>query len=213
MKLTHYFSNVEIDKRNNLFVNITDCSEETQKNISKILAENNGRALERFKNYESYYLKRKATENWLRHEYEIIFGFPPKENPFYFVFGESKTLFQDFGDKVGIIQIELNKVKLPDITLTLGDSMGVYFNNPNKKLYTVSEFLNINPTVIDNEFSYLQDYHKYIEVQHWNKSKIEKSSITISYPLINIISLFLNSTKCYIKQPKVQKCVIFLQNY
>ena len=183
MKLTHYFSNIEINKSNNLFVNITDCNEVTQKYISQILAQKHGRALERFKNYESYSLKRRTTETWLKREYEMLFGIPPKENPFYFVFGESQALFEDFGDYVGIIQIELNKIEPKDITLTLGDSMGVYFNNPNKKLYTISEFLNINPKIIDAEFSYLQNYHKYIEVQHWNKSKIDNSDITISYPL------------------------------
>lgn len=181
MKLTHYFSNIKNDKNNNLFVNITDCNEETQKNISKILAQTHGRALERFKNYETYYLKRKETENWLRNEYEKLFGFTPKENPFYFVLGESKTLFRDFGNSVGVLQVELDTIDTQDITLTFGDSMGVYFNSPNKKLYTISEFLSINPAVITDEFSCLQDYHKYIEVQHWNKSKIEKSNIIISY--------------------------------
>jgi len=197
MKLTHYFSDIKNDKNNSLFVNITDYNEEIQNNISKTLAQQHGRALERFKNYETYYLKRKETENWLRNGYETLFGFPPKENPFYFVFGESKTLFEDFGNNVGVLQIELDTVDTQDITLTLGDSIGVYFNNPNKKLYTISEFLAIKPTIIDNEFSYLQNYHRYIEVQHWNKSKIKESNITISYPLLNnIISLFLNSIKC-----------------
>ena len=84
MKLTHYFSDINNDKNNEPFVNITDCDEKTQENISKILAQKHGRALQRFKNYETYYLKRKETEDWLRNRYEMLFGFPPKENPFYF---------------------------------------------------------------------------------------------------------------------------------
>ena len=183
MKLTHYFSDINNDKNNEPFLNITDCDEKTQENISKILAKKHGRALQRFKNYETYYLKRQEPEDWLRNRYEMLFGFPPKENPFYFVLGECKTLFKDFGDGVGVLQIELDTIDIQDITLTLGDSMGVYFNSPNKKLYTISEFLSMNPEIINNEFTFLQDFHRYIEVQHWNKSKIEKSNITISYPL------------------------------
>ena len=183
MKITHYFTDINNDKLNELFVNITDCDVKTQEYISKILAQKHGRALERFKNYETYYLKRKETENWLSNEYEILFGFQPKENPFYFVLGESKTLLKDFGDNVGILQIELDTIDTQDITITLGDSMGVFFNNPNKKLYTISEFLSLNPEIINDEFSCLQEYHKYIEVQHWNKSTIKKSNIIISYPL------------------------------
>lgn len=189
MKITHYFTDINNDKLNELFVNITDYDVETQASISKILAQKHGRALERFKNYETYYLKRKETENWLSNEYEMLFGFPPNENPFYFVLGESKTLLKDFGDSVGILQIELDTIDTQDITITIGDSMGVYFNNPNKKLYTISEFLSISPAIISNEFSFLQDYHRYIEVQHWNKSKIEKSNITISYPLFTYIQI------------------------
>ena len=131
-------------------------------------------------------MQRKETENWLSNGYEMLFGFPPSENPFYFVLGESKTLLKDFGDGVGILQIELDTIGTHDITITIGDSMGAYFNNPNKKLYTISDFLSISPTIISNEFSFLQDYHRYIEVQHWNKSKIERSNITISYPLFFI---------------------------
>jgi len=193
MKLTHYFSDINNDKNNEPFVNITDCDEKTQENISKILAQKHGRALQRFKNYETYYLKRKETEDWLRNRYEMLFGFPPKENPFYFVLGECKTLFKDFGDGVGVLQIELDTIDIQDITLTLGDSMGVYFNSPNKKLYTLSEFLSMNPEIINNEFSFLQDYHRYIEVQHWNKSKIEKSNITISYPLLIYVQILYSS--------------------
>lgn len=198
MKLTHYFSDINNDKSNNLFVNITDCDEETQENISKILAQKHGRALERFKNYETYYLKRKETENWLRNRYKMIFGFQPKENPFYFVLGESKTLFKDFGDGVGVLQIELDTIDTQDITLTLGDSMGVYFNSPNKKLYTISEFLSIKQVIINDEFSFLQDYHRYIEVQHWNKSKIEKSNITISYPLLILFNIIFRIAQKHI---------------
>ncbi|MFR6064874.1 MAG: hypothetical protein ACLUH5_02370 [Eubacterium sp.] len=185
MKLTHYFSDINNGKNNKLLMNITDCDEKTQENVSKKLAQKSGRALERFKHFEAYFLKRKETENWLRNSYGKLFGVAPKENPFYFVLGESNILFNDFCDDVGVLQIELNTIDTQDITLTLGDSMGVYFNSPNKKLYTMSEFITINQEFINNEFSFLQDYHKYIEVQHWNKSKIEKSNITISYPLLD----------------------------
>ena len=127
----------------------------------------------------------------------MLFGFPPKENPFYFVLGECKTLFKDFGDGVGVLQIELDTIDIQDITLTLGDSMGVYFNSPNKKLYTISEFLSMNPEIINNEFTFLQDFHRYIEVQHWNKSKIEKSNITISYPLFLYIQVLYSTSASF----------------
>lgn len=35
--------------------------------------------------------------------------------------------------------------------------------------------------------------------------------IIVSYPLLKILSLFLISIKCYIKQPQMQKCRLFVQ--
>lgn len=100
--------------------------------------------------------------------------------------------------------------------------MGVYFNSPNKKLYTISEFLSMNPEIINNEFTFLQDYHRYIEVQHWNKSKIEKSNITISYPLFIYIQILYFGSHSLVpthlqyrrqKSIKIRQKCRFFENY
>lgn len=184
MILTHYFPNICHISNRELFTPITEYSVQEQQMIARRLSVKSGRALHRFNQFDVYMQKRIQTECWLCHAFQEVRGEPALSFPFYFILGQNQQLEHDFGPGSRKLVLDTMQINTRDISFTLGDSVGLYFSSALKKIYTLEEIESIakNTTFIQEQMAPLEQYHRYIEAQLWNKHYLSKAQIIEYYP-------------------------------
>ena len=192
MIITHYFPYFDkkgIVSNHELFTSITEYSIQEQQNVVARLKNGSGRALRRFDQFENYLQRRTQTEQWLYSSFLKMGGKPTSCHPFYFILGKNESLKHDFGSAAGELILDTAQIDVQDISLTLGDSIGLYFSSAQKRIYSLSEVesLSQNAIYIQKQMKLLAQHHQYIEVQLWNKEWLSKSQISDNYILSNIL--------------------------
>lgn len=182
MRLTHYFPNLCWDgaiSDSALFATITECAPQEQKSLATQLLRGNGRALRRFDHFDNYMQKRTQTEQWLYSAFLRMGGQPFSCHPYYFILGESDRLKCDFGTNAGEVILDTAQINACDISFTLGDSVGICFSASQKRIYTLSEIetISLDLAFIEKEMVFLEEHHKYIEAQLWNKHYLSLAQI------------------------------------
>ena len=165
--LTHY-----CHKDLEPFRSISSYSEKTDEIVNR-LSQLEGKAYNRFRNYEWYASQRKETEQWLYHGFIEGGGIPKITNPFYFVLGNSEYIQSCYGEDVKLYHIRLEEVCEKEISFTLSDSMYIHVSGEEKKVLTKKDLYEY----IENQGITLLDYvirldkdHKYIEAQIWSNN-------------------------------------------
>ena len=173
MYITHYTVNLGFS-----FKRITEYSDQDQIKIANTLSQIKGGALNRFTNFNYYYKRRVETEHWL-YLNALHLGIDTKvSSPWYFVLCENPLMAKGFGKSSVAYRIPLKNIQDNDITFTIGDSIALYYSPiNNKQVYTKKSFMQViqnNITLINDNFSILDEQHRYIEVQIWNDKYIKQ---------------------------------------
>ena len=192
MILTHYFQQLHSNQyfsKQELFTTITEYSSHEQKYISTNLSHCTGRAYRRFKLFDDYIQKRNETEKWLYSTFLCAGGKPITSHPFYFILGKSEQLKADFGMDANELILDTDHIDTSMISFTLGDSVGIYFSQAQKRLYSFEDVktISLDPNFVQEQMMLLQPYHRYIEAQLWDKHYLEKAVIMTDYPLSLIV--------------------------
>jgi len=129
--------------------------------------------------FESYYLRRIMTDEYLYDKFISLGGKPKEKHPLSFVLQGSEWLHQWFGNGL-VVRIRLGTIPSEYISFTLGDSMAVLrrdgemvdeIQHGKLKMYTKELMLSAINTydgTMDDYMNHITDKYKYIEVQLWN---------------------------------------------
>lgn len=182
MILTHYFPLINFDNETLTEIstsNITEYSENKQRVIAEQLSHCSGRALHRFNQFNDYMSRRLETEKWLYSAFLAAGGCPVSIHPFYFILGENEQLKHDFGPNAQTLQLDTNLIHGVHISITLGDSLGIYFSSASNKIYLLNQLEDLlsDPKFIQQQMEPLEPYHQYIEVQLWDKHYLNNAIV------------------------------------
>lgn len=182
MRLTHYFPNLcwdGVTSDSALFATITEYAPQEQKTLATQLLRGNGRALRRFDHFDDYIQKRTQTERWLYSAFLRMGGRPCSCHPYYFILGESERLKCDFGPNAREVTLDTSQINASDISFTLGDSVGICFSASQKRIYALSEIepISLDVALVKREMAFLEEHHRYIEAQLWNKRYLNFAEI------------------------------------
>lgn len=180
--LTHYYAFGDRP-----FRSLSYLSDEEAISVARSFQSESAYVYKRFKQPESYWNKRRETENWLRKTFILRGGQPELEYPIYMVLGESAFIYEGYDRQCHIIQIPLSEFKAKQISFTYPDSMvshmllqerqgKKYFKPYHGKLFLLSEISAIAKDYGIPQQEWREDpyraYDFFIEAQVWSREPL-----------------------------------------
>ncbi|NQU43227.1 hypothetical protein HQ520_08065 [bacterium] len=184
--LTHYYR-----KNKPPFQSMSRLSDEEAERMGLSLLEENPKAFGRFRKFQTYWPRRKRTDQWVRSEFKKRGGRPTEAYPQYMVLGTSRYILELGGDGgYAEIRIPLSEFAANEVSFTYSDCMvslwlaeeqqdQEYFNpDLHAKVFNLPEILEVSAIHgIPNgewETDPKKAFDFFIEAQVWSLRPLKK---------------------------------------
>ena len=184
--LTHYYRNDKLP-----FQSMAYLPDDEAKRVGLALFEENPKAFRRFSKFQTYWPRRRKTDQWVRSEFEKKGGTPIEPHPQYLVLGTSSYI-SELGDDAGYVdlRIPLSEFDPSEVSFTYSDCMvslwlreeqqhEEYYNpDIHGRVFTLPEILDVVKTHgIPNgewETDPKKKYDFFVEAQVWSFRPLRK---------------------------------------